>query len=225
MPDITGSFDDIKAHNESLIRKMLELSIYLGPWPAAPDITTVSDATGTSLIIPDTYRPVGMVSKDEGVALTPSQDMSEVGAYGYGAAVRRDISNRSLELGFTMLETKRLAFELYQGVDLAGVEAPAGKQELKWDAPDRPDTKYWRALVIGRDGQGVRSIFNVEFLPKITLTDVETISWSEEDPLAYGVTLAADMDSAVGTSQRSFWAGPGLTPTMITAMGFKQAAA
>jgi hypothetical protein len=224
VPSITGSFDDVKAHNESLIRKMLELSIYLGPWPSAPDIQTVTDTSGTSLVIPDTYRPGGMVSKDDGVSLTPSQDMSEVGAYGYGAAVRRDISNRSLELSFTMLQSMRLTFELYNNLDLTGVAAPAGKQELKWDAPDRPDARYWRALIIGRDGQGVRSIFNVEFLPKVILTDVEAIAWSEDEPVAYGVTLAADHDSQVGTSQRSFWAGPGLTPAMITAMGFTQAA-
>ena len=223
MPDVTGSFDDVKGHNEQLIRKMLEMAVYLAPWPTAPDILTITDATGTNLVIPDVYKSVGMTSKEDGAALTPSMDMSEVTAYGYGAAVRRDIQNRSLDIAFTMLESKRLNFEVYHGIDLAGVKAGLTKNELSYDQPDRPDTKYWRALFIGRDGQGAQSKYHAEFLPKTTLTDVEGIAWSETDPIAYGVTMAADMDSQVGTSQRTFWAGPGLNTALITAMGFTRA--
>jgi hypothetical protein len=122
-----------------------------------------------------------------------------------------------------MLESKRINFEVYYGIDLATVQAPAAKNEITWDQPDRPETKYWRALFIGRDGQGAGSIYHAEFLPKCTLTDAEAISWSETDPVAYGVTMAADHDSGAGTSQRTFWAGAGFTTATLVAMGFTRA--
>jgi hypothetical protein len=224
VPNVTGSFEDVKDHNEALIRKMLEMSLYLAPWPAGPDITTITDATGTNLVIPDIYKSVGMTSKDEGLSLTPSIDMSEVGAYGYGAAVRRDVTNRSLETSFTMLESGRLNFEVYHGVDLSGVTYTAAKREIVYNQPDRPESRYYRGLFIGKDGAGAGSIYHAEFTPKLIVTDVEAISWSEEDPVAYGVTMSADMDSAIGTSQRTFWAGPGVTTALLEAMNFELAA-
>ena len=223
MPDTTGTFDDVKGHNEALIRKMLEMAIFVQPTTAAA-ITTITDATGSNLVIPDTMTSVGMTSKDDGAAWTPSIDISEVNAYGYGTPVRRDATSRTLDLKFTMLESKRKVFEVYYGIDLSTTTAPAAKNELYFDQPDRPEATYWRILAIGRDGSGTSSIYHAEYLPKALLTDCDPIAWSDSDPLAYGVTLSADIDSAYGTSQRSFWAGAGFSTAVITAMGFSRAA-
>jgi hypothetical protein len=224
MPDVTGTFDTIKGHNDALIRKMLEMAIFIAPYPSASTLTTVSDTAGTQLTIPDTYKSVGMTSKDDGAAWTPSIDINEVGAYGYGTSVRRDAVSRTLNLGFTMLESKRLTWELYYGVDLTGVTVPAAKNELYFDQPAAPGTKYFRVLAVGKDGQGSSAIYHAEYLPKAILTDVEAIAWSDGDPVAYGVTLSADVDATYGTSHRSFWCGPGFTTSLITAMGFTRAA-
>lgn len=224
MPDVTGTFTDLKGHNDALIRKMLEMAIFIAPWPAAPALTTISDTAGTQLTIPDSYKSVGMLSKDDGASWTPSIDISEVGAYGYGTAVRRDAVSRTLELGFTMLEAKRAVWELYYGIDLTSKTVPAAKNELFFDQPSAPGTTYFRVLAIGKDGQGTNTIYHAEYLPKAILTDVEALSWSDGDPLSYGVTLSADVDTTYGTSQRSFWGGPGFTTNLITAMGFSRAA-
>lgn len=220
MANLTGTFDTLKGHNDALIRKMLEMAIYIAPWPSAAALTTITDTAGSQLVLPDTYKSVGMTSKDDGATWTPSIDINEVGAYGYGTSVRRDATSRTLDLGFTMLESNRTTFELYYGIDLATATVPAAKSELFFDQPAAPTTKYFRVLAIGRDGTGTSSIYHAEYLPKAVLTDAEAISWSDGDPLAYGVTLSADVDSAYGTSQRSFWCGPGFTTSVITAMGF-----
>jgi len=224
-PNQTGTFDALKGHNSDNIRKMLEMAVFLAPYPTAPTLSTITDATGQNLVIPDVYKSVGMTSKDEGATWTPNLDISETGAYGYGAPVRRDAQARALSLGFTMLESKRLVFEVYSGIDLSQVKAPVGKTEVSWAAPSRPDTRYWRCLAIGRDGQGANSIYHVEFLPKVTLTDVSELTWSETDPESYGVTLSAEVDPTMGTAQRTFWAGPGFSVERLTAMGFAQATA
>jgi hypothetical protein len=220
MPDLTGTFTDLKGHNDALVRKMLEMAIFVAPYPSAPAMTTVTNTAGTQLTIPDTYKSVGMIGKDDGATWTPSIDISEVGAYGYGTAVRRDATSRTLDLGFTMLEAKRAVWELYYGIDLSSVSVPAAKNELYFDQPAAPGTKYFRVLAVGKDGQGSNTIYHAEYLPKAILTDVEALSWSDGDPLSYGVTLSADVDTTYGTSQRSFWGGPGFTTALITAMGF-----
>lgn len=220
MANVTGTFDSMKGHNDALIRKMLEMAVYIAPWPSAATLTTISDTAGTQLVLPDTYKSVGMCSKDDGATWTPSIDINEVGAYGYGTAVRRDATSRTLNLGFTMLESKRTSWELYYGVDLSAVTVPAAKSELYFDQPAAPGTTYFRVLAIGKDGVGSNAIYHAEYLPKAILTDVDAINWSDGDPLAYSVTLSADVDSAYGTSQRSFWCGPGFTTSVITAMGF-----
>ena len=224
MPDTTGTFDAVKGHNADLLRKMQELTILVAPYPAAPAVTTITGADGTQLSFPDVYKSVGMTSKDDGAAWTPNLEVVETGAYGYGAPVRYDSKARPETLGFTMLESKRVAFELYYGLDLSAVQAPLAKNEVGWATPSRPNNRNYRVLAIGREGQGTDSIYHGEFLPKATLTDVEAQTWSEDDPLSYGVTLTPLMDSALGYAHYTFWGGPGITSTMLTAMGFLKAA-
>jgi hypothetical protein len=219
---ITGTFDDVKGHNATLVRKMLEMAVFVAP-DTAPDILTISDQTN-QLVIPTGYRSLGIMSKDEGTAITPSLDVSEVPGYGYGQPIRRDTTARSNEIAFTMLESSRYAFEVYYGIDLSAVKAKAGgSNELMWEHPDRPDTKYWRVLCLGRDGQGTRSIYHAEYFGRTTLSDVAEQTFSEADPLSWGVTLGVDSDTTAGTPQRTFWGGPGLTDAVFTAMGFTRA--
>ncbi len=225
MATVQGTFDELKGHNNSLIRKMLEMAVFLDPWVSGTSaLATITDSAGSELVLPDTLVSVGMTSKDAGGSVTPNIDVSEVGAYGYGAAVRRDVSARNETVQFTMLESKRVNFEVYYGIDLASCQAGPTKNELYFDLPDRPDTKYFRCLMLGRDGQGTSSIYHAEFFPKVTLTDADAVAWSEGDPLAYAVTLSVDTDTTAGTSHRSFWAGPGFTTAVITAMGFSRSA-
>ena len=226
MPDTTGTFDAVKGHNADLLRKMQEMAIYLAPYPTAPSITTITDASGANLSFPDVYKSVGMTSKDDGASWTPNLEIVETGAYGYGQPVRYDPKARPETLAFTMLESKRAVFELYYGIDLSGVTAAAGtKNEIGWATPNRPNNRNWRVIAIGREGQGADSIYHAEFLPKVTLTGVEAQTWGEDDPLTYGVTLAPQIDSALGYAHYTYWGGPGLTTALLTKMGFTKAGA
>lgn len=220
---LTGTFDEVKGHNGSLVRKMLEMAVFVAP-VTATDIATISNATN-QLVIPTGYTSVGIMSKDQGATITPSLDVSETGGYGYGQPIRRDTVSRTNQLAFTMTESKKIAFEVYYGIDLSAVKAAfGGPNELTWDHPDRPDTKYWRVLCLGRDGQGTNAIYHAEYFTKMTLADVSEQTFSETDALTWAVTMGADTDSAAGTPQRTFWGGPGLTDEVFEAMGFTRAA-
>lgn len=224
MPDVVGTFDEVKGHNGSNIRKVLRMAVFVAPFETATAITSLTDSSN-ELVIPDTYQSVGVLDKEAAFTSTPSITVSEVSGYGYGQTLRRDIVSRNTVLAFTMLETRRRALEIYYGIDLSAITATASpKNELKFDEPDRPDTLYWRVLCVGADGDGANTLYIADFYPKVTLSEVSALSSSETEPRRYAVTMGVDVDTIVGTSHRQFLAGPGLSTAEITAMGWTRAA-
>jgi hypothetical protein len=222
---LTGAFDAVKGHDGSNIRKVLQQAVLLAPWETSTAMSTLVNATNDA-VIPAGYLSVGILSKDAALTATPALTINTVSGYGYGQTLRRDSSARDLTVAFTMIESRRRAFEVYYGIDLSAVTAtPAagGKNELIIDEPDRPETLYWRMLCLGTDGDGANTIYIADFYPKVTLTDVSALASSETDPRQYAVTMGADVDTAVGTAHRMMWAGPGLTTNRILAMGFTRA--
>jgi len=221
----TGTFDEVKDHDASNIRKVLRMAVFIAP-ADAPVIVSLVD-TSNEAVIPPEYESVGILDKDNALVATPSITVSEVSGYGYGTTLRRDIVSKNKAVAFTMLESRRRSFELHKGIDLSAVVATSvasGKNELVIDEPDRPDTLYWRVLCLGADGDGANTIYMADFYPRATISDIAAITASETDPKRYGVTLGTDVDTAVGTAHREFWAGPGLTTERIAAMGFSRAA-
>jgi hypothetical protein len=224
MADLVGTFDEVKDHDSSNIRKLLRMAVFIAP-ATAPAIASLVD-TSNEAVIPDGYESVGILDKENALTVTPSTTVSEVSGYGYGTTLRRDIVSKNQTVAFTMIESRRQAFELYYGIDLSAVVATpeaGGKNELTFDEPDRPDTLYWRVLCLGADGDGANTLYIADYYPRATITDVAAISSSETDPRRYGVTLGIDVDTDLGTAHRQFWAGPGLTTAKITAMGFTRA--
>ncbi len=221
---LTGTFEDVAGENRALARKMQKMAVLLGN-EDAPVIESIVD-TDNELVIPAGYQSVGHVSRDTGASITPSLDVSTLDAYNDGQPIRRDVNSRTTTLGFTMLESKRLTFEVYHGISLAGIQATAGtKNEVKFDQPDLPDMKYWRVLLLGRDGRGANAIYHAEHFLLMALSDVAERTWSPTEGFVWPVTMAAETDDGAGTPQRSFWAGPGLTAAKLTAMGFTKATA
>lgn len=218
----TGTFDEVKNHNGELYRKMLEMAVFMGA-ETAPEVTTLVNAQN-QLVIPVGYYSLGIMSKEQGVAITPSIEISTDTGYGYGQPIRRDITSRDVAPAFTMKESKRAVFEAYEGLDLSQIKAAATTREIKYDRPDRLSTRYVRLLCIGVDGSGADAKYHGEWFARTSLTDVGDQTWSEDNSLEYPVTYGADYDSRVGTSQRTFWSGPGMTPALVAAMGFTVAA-
>ena len=223
MADVIGTFDEVKDHDNSNIRKVLRMAVFVAPFETGPEIVSLVDASN-EVIIPDAYESVGIMDKEAAFSATPSITVSEVSGYGYGQTLRRDMVSRNTSIAFTMLETRRVAFELYYGIDLSAVQATvAPKNEITFDEPDRPDTRYYRVLCLGADGDGANTLYIADFYPKCTVSEVGALASSETDPRRYAVTMGVDVDTVVGTGHRQFIAGPGLSSTEITAMGFTRA--
>lgn len=224
MADIVGTFDEVKDHNGGNIRKVLRMAVFVAPYETGPVIASLVDSSN-EVVIPDAYESVGIMDKESAFTSTPSITVSEVSGYGYGQTLRRDIVSRNTAIAFTMLESRRKAFELYYGVDLSAITATAApKNEIVFDEPDRPDTAYYRVLCLGADGDGASTRYIAEFYPKCTVSEVGALASSETDPRRYAVTMGVDVDTVVGTGHRQFIAGPGLSTQDITDMGFARSA-
>lgn len=201
------AFEDIFVKNDSLVRKALQGGVYLGRHPTAPDITTLHAADGI-ISLPASYESVGWIS-DEGLTFGNDQEVAEVRPWGSGHFIRRDITSTDRTLAFAALETKRLTWELRSGLNLSAVTASA-EGEVVVTHPDRMPTQYWRALALGVDGDGAQRYHMGKFYPRSVVSETEEEAWSDgDDPLSYGVTLSALIDSDIGTPCREFLFGPG----------------
>lgn len=217
------TFGDLQTHFDELIRKGLEGSVFIKRFAAAdPEIAALVDATGM-LALPAGYADVGHITKADGVSWSRDVDSSDTESLGASSPTRRDVIKDITGLQFTMQESKKNVLELHEGIDLTAVVQtptgipPAGSGNVKWDKPDRPATIYYRTFVLFKDGDGADALYFAKWLPRASVTDRGEQKWTETDELQYQVTLTAFVDSAVGTSVRSLWAGP---TTTLTSMGF-----
>lgn len=204
---MTTPFPELKASsdNPSLVRKILEAVAFIAP-ESAPEITALTDASGALQTIPTDYLPVGLVTPD-GYTFGRETEVEDVNALGYSAPVRRDVTGQTRTVGFTALETyRRQLLELAYGVDLSAVEYGANG-EVTFDHPDRPEQKYYRLLVIGRDGSGSGEWFRGKWFPRASITDFPEEVWSATDPTQYEIQLSTYVDDVLGTGERDFIAG------------------
>lgn len=216
---ITGTIDEIAAGDSGLVLRFRKLAVLMANY-TDPAITTIVDTAGTGLSIAGEYQTVGYISKDDKVNLTPSTSTSDSTAYGKTQPINKYTDSRGFTIGFSMKESNKAVFEAYYGLDLSAIQAKFTTKEITWDVPDLPPVIYKRLLLIGQHGEGADAIWGAQFLPKCSLSDIGAQTYSETDDFVYPVTYDALVDDAIGTSQRPFFAGPGLAGLGATPMGF-----
>lgn len=210
-----ATFAEVKGHDPKLIRKPLELAIFVKPWDEDDDpITSVWSDAG--LTVPPGYLPVGVTTKDQGATWSRDQETSDVESHGYTEPTRRDITRDVSGLAFTMQESRRTAMELYHGLDLTTVTVDADGG-FYFDKASRPVQRHYRVLALGKDGDGPDAIYMAGWLARAQITEMQEQSWQEGQEIRYPATFTAYQDAAVGTSVRWLWGGPGLD---AAAMGF-----
>lgn len=210
------SFSDLQNHFDELIRKGLEGSIFAKRLADADSpIEKLKDASGL-LALPPGYEDVGNLTKDQGAQWTRNIDSSETMSLGKSEPTRRDITSDVTGLQFTMQESRKSVFELYDGIDLSGVTQDANGN-VSWDKADRPASIYYRMFALFKDGDGADAIYFAKWLPRAQVVDRGEQSWNEQNEIQYPVTITAYNDRSVGTSMRTLWAGPA---AKMTAMGF-----
>ena len=92
-------------------------------------------------------------SFDNGATWSRNQENSEVTSMGYAEPTRTDVLSDVTGLAFTLQESKRIAFELYHGLDLSGVVTDA-EGNVVFDKASRPVKRKYRVIALGKDGDG-----------------------------------------------------------------------
>lgn len=219
---MSQTFAEMKngADNTALIRKVLEAVCFLAPIDA-PIIDTLTDASGALQPLPEGYLPVGIVTP-EGYQFSSDVTTAEVEGFGYANNVREDIIRAVRGISFTTLEYKANVLSLAYGMDVSTVQQ-AVNGEIVIDLPPLPEKKFYRGIVIGRDGSGENEIFIAKHVPRVYSVNIPEEVWSA-DPISFAIDLTLEFDKEAGTDQRNFIAGPG-AKTLGAAMGFTQAGA
>lgn len=213
------SWESVKNHQEHLIRKALEGSVFRAPY-SAPAIASLTGADMALLAMPAGYDDLGRTSND-GAQFGRDVETSDVTSWGAVEPTRRDITSDTTTLQVVCQETKRATIELYTGADLSAATPDPTSGELSVEKPDRPRVAYHRVLVIAVDLSDAGDIYVARFLPRAQITDYEEQSFqsSDDEPISFGVTFTGFMDATVGYSEKWLFGGPGWQ-SMLADMGF-----
>lgn len=207
------------ADSPNQVRKLGEAVAFLAP-ASAPAITSITGTDGSINTLPEGYFPVGLVTKD-GYVFGGDTETEAVEALGYSAPVREDIVSATRTVAFSVYESMRAQIlSLAYSMDLSTVKQ-AVSGEVTFDRPALPEKRYYRLVVIGKDGSGADEIFRAKFLPKVSITSIPEEAWGSE-ALSLEIQLSAYVDDALGTAEREFIAGPGAKKDKLE-LGFTQA--
>ncbi|UAK38446.1 hypothetical protein K8O93_01175 [Gordonia bronchialis] len=217
MPATLETLSDL--HNE-LIRKALRGFICIAPTdvPAITAITQTADATLTPFV---GHERLGNVSKRSGLSFQRQQEQAEVESWGQAEATRTDKTKDVNNVTFECQETRRPVLETYYDLDLRQVAADPVTGEVQFAQPTTLRTIYRRIFFLGADGYGDDEIYIGRSMPRWTVTTVADQSWGEENPLVYGITGSAKVDSKLGYSVKHFFGGPGWK-TLLREAGFNR---
>lgn len=210
------TFDTLDTTNSALIRKALQGLIFVKLQEDSDTEVKQVYTTADGLILPSGYEHVGLINKKDGVKFARDTDSADVESWGKGQPTRRDITKDITTVQFTMQESRRQAFELYNGVDLSAVKADV-ENNLIIDKPSSPQSLDYRLFILSKDGDGASAIYWLDWLPNAMVTAAEDQTYTTEDELGYTVTMTGFEDPKFRTAHRKVWGGPGLD---VTGMGF-----
>ena len=164
-------------------------SIYVaipGGTPASPtDNTGASAGTG-----PSSWTDLGLVSED-GVSISKSVDTTDLKAWGAGI-VRTSVTDTSHEFSFSLLESNADVMALWFGSD------PDIVSVTKFDisVPGAAAVTEFRLTVDWRETIGGTTKAFRFFVPRATVVSFEDLSFNENDPVQYGMTIKPLSDSS-----------------------------
>lgn len=211
------SYEALKNKQNELIRKALDGSAFVANITATP-IAALTTTGGELATLPAGYDDLGWLTS-AGTAFARNVESSDVTSWGAVEPTRSDVTRDSATMTVVAQETKLRTLELYTGADLSAT-VPASTGEVVIDKPPRPSSRYYRALSLAVDQADAGEVYIGRFFPRGKPTSFAEQTFSDGDePITYGVTLTAFVDSALGFSERWLFGGPGWT-ALLADMGF-----
>lgn len=226
------SYDDLKSLQAELIRKSLGGSMFLAPMTADPvpaePFTYTPYSVGPPVVEESLefeataftgYEDLGYLT-DDGISHEVESTESEVTSWQSVTPTRADLTAKNQTITIVAQETKLLTIGLYTGAQLTADSRNATTGTLSFGEPERPVARFWRGCAVFIDGEGADEFIIGRIYPRLKVTGANAQSWGKgDDPISYGVTMRAFMDSTYGTSCRYFFGGLGWRGKLVE-MGF-----
>lgn len=173
--------DNINATNVSTGKPKVTGAVF-----NAPLGTTIPTDATTAL--DEAFVCVGHVTED-GVENSQSLETNEIKAWG-GSIVYNPLTKFTDSFKFAMLEAKNdKALKAYYGDDNVETNATTGAIKVKVGAVEMPE-RIWVIETVLRGGKARRLV-----IPDGQVKEREAITYKDEDPIAYGITVAAMSDN------------------------------
>ncbi|TDP29760.1 IPT/TIG domain-containing protein [Nocardia ignorata] len=221
MPAVT--FEQLAAWKPELIRRPNKGFVLIGDDDATIPAAFTSGVSAEFQSLTD-FESLGFTAKDAPPTFRPEVESNDIEAWGALEPPRTDIISRKVTVSTTLLQTQRRSLELYSGMDLSAVTADATTNEIQYNDPTSPSTRYHRLIFGMVDGDGADAIYILRILPRAIVTEVGEQSWSQDGALNYNITWAGKIDSTLGYSLKNVICGPGVA-NLVASMGFSATAA
>lgn len=218
------SYAALRDKKQELVRKARDGSVFIAESTANPILALTTGATADLAPLPTGYEDLGWTST-EGSTYGRETESAQVRAFGSTEPIREDVTNDTVTMSCTALETKLLTIGMYTGADLAGLKAAAVTGELSIEKPTLPNPRYYHVLGLFVDESSDGEIYIARYMPNARITEFGEQAYGEgEDPISYGFTFTGFESSALGYSHRWIFGGPGWL-ALLTSMGIEQATA
>lgn len=199
---------DIQNAQEELELAARDMTVLTCPFVGNPALTSLEDDTDGSLDIPPVYIPVGLHTKEDGVALGQNIEMVQIRSHGFASPTREWANQREITLGLVPQETNRGNLEKYWGADWSDV-TPTAHGGVVLVLPELPLNLRYRAIALAWDDFEGEDIYIWWILNKCTISNRENQQAVDNNLLRYPFTLSAKYDKIAGAPARFGLSGPG----------------
>lgn len=214
-----ATLSDLKGAQSDAIRKAVDLAVITAPMTASIPTAWTATSSATLIANPTGFKPLGLITKDDGVSFGRDVSVEETTSYGVVTPTRSDIVSDTTTLSFTCQQTDKTVLENYYGVDLSSVTPTATTGEIAFSQPLSPTAKFSRVVVIAADGSGSDLIYVIKILARAQLTEFGEQQMTDSSPILYPMTFTATPDNTAGYAVRHVFGGPGWISRLAT-MGF-----
>jgi hypothetical protein len=199
---------DIQNAQEELELAARDMTVLTAPYVGNPALTTLVAAAGGALEIPDYYVPIGLHTKEDGVALGQNIEMVQIRSHGFASPTREWANQREITLGIVPQETNRGNLEKYWGADWSDV-VPGTNGEVVMVLPELPLNLRYRCIALAWDDFEGDDIYLWWILNKCTISNRDNQQAVDNNVLRYPYTLSAKYDKVVGSPAAFGISGPG----------------
>lgn len=199
---------DIQNAQEELELAARDMTVLTCPFNGNPSLTTLEDPSDGSLDVPDYYVPVGLHTKEEGVALGQNIEMVQIRSHGFASPTREWANQREITLGITPQETNRGNLEKYWGADWSDV-TPSAYGGVVLVLPELPLNLRYRSIALAWDDFEGDDIYLYWLLNKCTISNRDNQQAVDNNVLRYPYTMSAKYDKVVGSPAAFGVCGPG----------------